>query len=86
MPDPYPRLLHCDAAVDNQHRARHERRVIRRQVREQCSNLLRLGMPPQIVEMVARGIDMFDCVLPTRLARNGTAFTETGTLNMKVLL
>jgi queuine tRNA-ribosyltransferase len=42
-----------------------------------------LGTPPQLVEMVARGVDMFDCVLPTRIARNGTAFTETGTLNMK---
>jgi queuine tRNA-ribosyltransferase len=42
-----------------------------------------LGTPPQIVEMVARGIDMFDCVLPTRLARNGTAFTRFGTLNLK---
>jgi queuine tRNA-ribosyltransferase len=42
-----------------------------------------LGTPPQIVEMVARGVDMFDCVLPTRLARNGTAFTEVGTLNLK---
>jgi queuine tRNA-ribosyltransferase len=31
-----------------------------------------LGTPPQMVEMVARGIDMFDCVLPTRIARNGT--------------
>ena len=34
-----------------------------------------LGTPPQMLEMVARGMDMFDCVLPTRLARNGTAFT-----------
>jgi queuine tRNA-ribosyltransferase len=42
-----------------------------------------LGTPAQIVEMVARGIDMFDCVLPTRLARNGTAFTEFGTINLK---
>jgi queuine tRNA-ribosyltransferase len=42
-----------------------------------------LGTPPQMVEMVARGIDMFDCVLPTRLARNGTAFTAQGTLNLK---
>jgi queuine tRNA-ribosyltransferase len=33
--------------------------------------------------MVARGIDMFDCVLPTRIARNGTAFTAEGTLNLK---
>jgi queuine tRNA-ribosyltransferase len=42
-----------------------------------------LGTPPQLVEMVARGVDMFDCVLPTRLARNGTAFTNGGTLNLK---
>jgi queuine tRNA-ribosyltransferase len=42
-----------------------------------------LGTPPQLLEMIARGIDMFDCVLPTRLARNGTAFTATGTLNLK---
>ena len=33
--------------------------------------------------MVARGMDMFDCVLPTRLARNGTAFTSAGTINLK---
>src|SRR5437762_4851715 len=42
-----------------------------------------LGTPPQLLEMIARGMDMFDCVLPTRLARNGTAFTVTGTLNLK---
>jgi len=42
-----------------------------------------LGTPPQLVEMVARGVDMFDCVLPTRLARNGTAFTVAGTVNLK---
>ena len=42
-----------------------------------------LGTPPQMLEMIARGIDMFDCVLPTRLARNGTAFTATGTINLK---
>jgi queuine tRNA-ribosyltransferase len=42
-----------------------------------------LGTPPQMLEMIARGMDMFDCVLPTRLARNGTAFTATGTLNLK---
>lgn len=35
-----------------------------------------LGTPPQMIEMIARGVDMFDCVLPTRLARNGTAFTR----------
>ncbi len=42
-----------------------------------------LGTPPQMLQMVARGVDMFDCVLPTRLARNGTAFSKTGTLNLK---
>lgn len=42
-----------------------------------------LGTPPQLLEMLARGMDMFDCVLPTRLARNGTAFTTRGTLNLK---
>ena len=42
-----------------------------------------LGTPPQMLELVARGMDMFDCVLPTRLARNGTAFTATGTFNLK---
>jgi queuine tRNA-ribosyltransferase len=42
-----------------------------------------LGTPPQLLEMIARGMDMFDCVLPTRLARNGTAFTDTGTINLK---
>ncbi|MFZ4775496.1 MAG: tRNA guanosine(34) transglycosylase Tgt [Terrimicrobiaceae bacterium] len=42
-----------------------------------------LGTPPQILEMIARGVDMFDCVLPTRLARNGTAYTARGTLNLK---
>ena len=42
-----------------------------------------LGTPPQLLELIARGMDMFDCVLPTRLARNGTAFTADGTLNLK---
>jgi queuine tRNA-ribosyltransferase len=41
-----------------------------------------LGMPHQLVEMVARGVDMFDCVLPTRLARNGSAFHDAGLLNV----
>ncbi|MEM8955708.1 MAG: tRNA guanosine(34) transglycosylase Tgt [Verrucomicrobiota bacterium] len=42
-----------------------------------------LGQPPQLLELVARGIDMFDCVLPTRVARNGTAYTADGPLNLK---
>ena len=42
-----------------------------------------LGTPPQLLELIARGMDMFDCVLPTRIARNGTAFTSGGTINLK---
>lgn len=42
-----------------------------------------LGTPAQLVELVARGIDMFDCVLPTRVARNGTAFTRNGSISVK---
>ena len=42
-----------------------------------------LGTPPQLVEMIGRGIDLFDCVLPTRLARHGTALTAGGPLNLK---
>lgn len=42
-----------------------------------------LGTPAQLVELVARGVDMFDCVLPTRVARNGTAFTKKGTVSIK---
>lgn len=42
-----------------------------------------LGTPPQLVEMIGRGIDLFDCVLPTRLARHGTALTAQGPINLK---
>ncbi len=42
-----------------------------------------LGTPAQLVELVARGIDLFDCVLPTRVARNGTAFTKHGSISIK---
>lgn len=42
-----------------------------------------LGTPAQMVELVARGVDMFDCVLPTRVARNGTAFTYKGAISLK---
>lgn len=40
--------------------------------------LMGVGTPKQLVEAVARGIDMFDCVLPTRLARHGTAYMSNG--------
>lgn len=42
-----------------------------------------VGTPPQMIEMIARGVDMFDCVLPTRVARNGTVFTRRGTYALK---
>jgi len=42
-----------------------------------------LGTPAQMVELVARGVDMFDCVLPTRVARNGTAYTRKGAISVK---
>ncbi|MEM1019469.1 MAG: tRNA guanosine(34) transglycosylase Tgt [Pseudomonadota bacterium] len=45
--------------------------------------LMGVGKPPDLVEAVARGIDMFDCVLPTRSARNGQAFTWRGPVNLK---
>ena len=42
-----------------------------------------LGTPAQLIELVARGVDMFDCVLPTRVARNGTAYTSRGAINLR---
>jgi queuine tRNA-ribosyltransferase len=42
-----------------------------------------LGTPAQMVELIARGVDMFDCVLPTRVARNGTAYTRRGAIGLK---
>ncbi len=45
--------------------------------------LMGAGTPQDLVECVARGIDMFDCVMPTRNARNGQLFTSEGRLNIK---
>lgn len=45
--------------------------------------LMGVGDPIDILEGVSRGIDMFDCVLPTRLARHGNCFTKTGKINIK---
>ena len=44
--------------------------------------LMGVGKPPDLVEAVARGVDLFDCVLPTRNARNGQAFTADGPLTI----
>jgi queuine tRNA-ribosyltransferase len=45
--------------------------------------LMGVGSPEDLVNSVQRGVDIFDCVLPTRLARNGAALTRTGRMNMK---
>jgi queuine tRNA-ribosyltransferase len=45
--------------------------------------LMGVGYPEDLVEAVRRGVDMFDCVAPTRNGRNGTAFTRDGRLNVK---
>ncbi|GIT66960.1 MAG: hypothetical protein Ct9H300mP25_04320 [Acidobacteriota bacterium] len=45
--------------------------------------LMGVGMPDDLVESVARGIDLFDCVLPTRNARNGQLFTRSGPISIK---
>ena len=45
--------------------------------------LMGVGFPEDLVEGVARGVDMFDCVAPTRMGRTGAAFTRDGRINMK---
>ncbi len=44
--------------------------------------IMGVGTPENLVELVSRGADMFDCVMPTRNARNGQLFTTKGTLNI----
>ncbi|MGA9997750.1 MAG: tRNA guanosine(34) transglycosylase Tgt, partial [Pyrinomonadaceae bacterium] len=51
--------------------------------RESPRYLMGVGTPEDLIESVARGVDMFDCVLPTRNGRNGQAFTSRGKLNVK---
>ena len=45
--------------------------------------LMGVGMPEDILDAVVRGIDLFDCVLPTRMARNGTLFTSRGRVHIR---
>jgi queuine tRNA-ribosyltransferase len=45
--------------------------------------LMGVGTPEDLIECIARGVDMFDCVIPTRNGRNGQAFTSRGKLNIK---
>ena len=42
-----------------------------------------VGTPANLLESIARGIDMFDCIIPTRNGRNGQLFTSSGTVNMR---
>ena len=42
-----------------------------------------VGAPDDLIECIARGIDMFDCTLPTRIARNGGLFTREGRINLR---
>jgi queuine tRNA-ribosyltransferase len=42
-----------------------------------------VGTPPQLLKMIGMGADMFDCVMPSRAARHGTAYTRMGTLNLR---
>jgi len=55
----------------------------RRLPERQPRYLMGTGTPEDLVECVARGIDMFDCVMPTRNARNGQLFTSEGRINIK---
>jgi queuine tRNA-ribosyltransferase len=51
--------------------------------RDRPRYLMGVGFPEDLVEGVRRGVDLFDCVAPTRMGRNGTAFTSEGRLNVK---
>jgi queuine tRNA-ribosyltransferase len=51
--------------------------------RDRPRYLMGVGFPEDLVEGVLRGVDLFDCVAPTRMGRNGTAFTNDGRLNIK---
>ena len=51
--------------------------------KEKPRYLMGVGTPANLLESIARGIDLFDCVLPTRNARNAMLFTSSGTLNMR---
>ncbi len=51
--------------------------------KEKPRYLMGVGTPENLVESVYRGVDMFDCVMPTRNARNGTLFTSFGKINIK---
>ena len=66
-PAMYEMLEVCDAALP----------------RDRPRYLMGVGFPEDLLEGVARGVDLFDCVAPTRMGRNAAAFTSTGRLNMR---
>jgi queuine tRNA-ribosyltransferase len=51
--------------------------------RDRPRYLMGVGFPDDLLAGIARGIDLFDCVAPTRMGRNGTAFTSTGRINVR---
>jgi queuine tRNA-ribosyltransferase len=55
----------------------------RRLPKDRVRYLMGVGRPVDIVEAVLRGVDLFDCVLPSRAGRHGTAYTSEGKLNLK---
>jgi queuine tRNA-ribosyltransferase len=57
--------------------------VVGRLPKDRPRYLMGVGSPPSVIEAVARGIDMFDCVLPTRIGRTGTALTDAGPMNLR---
>jgi queuine tRNA-ribosyltransferase len=50
---------------------------------DQARYTMGVGTPDQLLKMVGYGVDMFDCVMPSRMARHGTAFTSRGRINLK---
>jgi queuine tRNA-ribosyltransferase len=51
--------------------------------RDRPRYLMGVGFPEDLIEAIARGVDLFDCVAPTRMGRNGTVFTSEGRINVK---
>jgi queuine tRNA-ribosyltransferase len=66
-PNMYAMLEVCDDAIP----------------RDKPRYLMGVGFPEDLIEGVARGVDLFDCVAPTRIGRNGAAFTSDGRLNLR---
>jgi len=51
--------------------------------RDRVRYLMGVGFPEDLLEAIRLGVDLFDCVAPTRMGRNGTAFTSSGRLNVR---